>query len=92
MKTLHEILHDAMILLGDPRVLHVEIARGDHEPLDGYSSAYQIRLHRDVYRIRCETRAWLGGQWDRWREYRGWLGGGGVDIADVLATDWRIIA
>ena len=97
MKTLPEILRDVMILLDDRAREHVVIARGQqHEPLDGRSSAYQIRLRHDVdmglSEYRCEARSWLGEQWSTWRDQRGWLGGGGFDVSDVLATDWRIIA
>ena len=96
MKTLPEVLRDVMILLDDPRVERVVIARGDHEPLDGRSSTFQIGLRHDVdmglSEYRCEARSWLGKQWSTWREQRGWLGGGGFDVSDVLATDWRIIS
>lgn len=94
MKTLPEVLRDAVVLLteGHDRVV---IARGDQtEPLDGRSSAFQARIRRDVdtyvTTYRCETRSWLGEQWSSWTERRGWLGGASFDIADVLATDWRI--
>lgn len=98
MKTLPEILHDVMILLADPCVEFVVIARGDHEPLDGHSAAFQIRLryavdllrHRSAYK--CEARSWGDGQWATWSERRGWLGAAGFDFHDVLATDWRIIS
>lgn len=97
MKTLHEILHDVMILLADPRVEQVVIARGDHDPLDARSAAFQIRLDHEMIApglsgYACEARAWLGEQWSTWREHRGWLGGRGFDVRDVLATDWRIIS
>lgn len=95
MKTLPEILRDAILLLDDGRE-YIVIARGHHEPLDGRSSAFQIRLRRDIdmglTRYRCEERSWLGEQWSSWREQRGWLGGSSFDISDVLATDWRIIS
>lgn len=94
MKTLPEILRDAMLLLnhGHERVV---IARGHshtHEPLDGRSEAFQIRLHRDeaVSEYTCEVRSWLGDQWSSWRDRRGLLSIGSFDISDVLATDWRI--
>lgn len=92
MKTLPEILHDAKLLL-DGAWESVVIARGQHhEPIDGRSEAFQIRLRYDVDTdtYRCETRGWLGEQWANWHERRGWLGGAGFDIDDVLATDWRI--
>ena len=93
MKALPEILHDVRILLSDPRVLWVEIERGDHEPLDARSSAFQFRLYLDAnMKVLCRARSWLGGQWGIWREHRGWLGGGSFDVRDVLATDWRIIS
>ena len=95
MKTLPEILHDAILLLDTGRE-HVVIVRGHHEPLDGRGEAFQVRLRRDVdtglSAYRCEARSWLGAQWSIWREHRGWLGGGGFDIDDVLATDWRIVS
>jgi len=104
MKTLPEILRDAILLLDEGRE-HVVIARGHaHEPLDGRSQAWQIRLRRDplvdlldqrnmgLSEYRCETRGWLGEQWSSWHEQRGWLGGGSFDTSDVLATDWRIIS
>jgi hypothetical protein len=43
-------------------------------------------------KIRSESRSWLGGEWSKWREHCGWLGGPGFDIGDVIATDWRIIS
>lgn len=96
MKTLPAILHDVMILLADPCVEYVVIARGDHEPLDGRSKTFQIRLRPGVDTgpsgYLCETRSWLGEQWAIWRPHRGWLGSGGFDIRDVLAIDWRIIS
>ena len=93
-KSLPEILRDAMLLLDDG-CESVVIARGSHEPLDGYSSAYQIRLRRHVFNERLseyrgEARSWLGGQWASWGVNHGWLGGAAFDISDVLATDWRI--
>jgi len=94
VKSLPDILADALILLGDRE--HVVIARGDHEPLDGRNSAYQIRLRREhnwgLTTYCCETRGWLGESWSNWCDRRGWLGGAAFDIVDVLATDWRIIA
>ena len=95
MKTLPEILRDAMVLLDDRE--RVVIARGQvGQPPDGRSAAYQLRLRHDVdmglSAYRCEARSWLGGQWSDWREHRGWLGNGGFDVDDVLAMDWRIIA
>lgn len=93
MKTLPEILHDAMLLLDGGRE-SVVIARGQrHEPLDGRSEAFQIRLRHNVdmglSTYRCEARSWLGEQWSSWREQGHRLGGGSFDIDDVLATDWR---
>ena len=92
-KTLPEILRDAILLLDEGRE-SVVIARGGHEPLDGRSSAHQIRLRHEadppLSAYKCETRGWLGRQWSSWHERDGWLGGGGFDIADVLASDWRI--
>jgi hypothetical protein len=94
VKTLPEVLRDAMLLLLGEGREHVVIARGHdgHEPLDGRGEAYQMRLRHDVdlNQYRCEARSWLGEQWSSWREHRGWLGGAGFDIYDVLATDWRI--
>jgi hypothetical protein len=94
MKTLPEVLRDAMILLDDSARAYVVIERGHHEPLDGRSSTFQIRLGHDLdmglSEYRCEARSWLGEQWSNWRAHRGWLGGGGFDTSDVLATDWRI--
>lgn len=96
MKTLPEILRDAMILLDDHNREYVVIERGHHAPLDGRSATYQIRLRHDrdmgLSEYRCEPRSWLGEQWSSWRERRGWLGGGSFDTSDVLATDWRIIS
>lgn len=89
MKTLPEILRDAKTLLSEGRE-SVVIARGNHEPLDGRSSAYQIRLRS--YRYPCETRSWLGENWSTWCARSGWLGGSAFDIDDVLATDWRILS
>ena len=94
MKTLPKILRDAMLLLAEGRE-YVVIARGQqHAPLRPSSEAFQIRLRHDVdvglYEYRYEARSWLGEQWSNWREHRGWLGGAGFDIDDVLATDWRI--
>lgn len=95
MKTLPEILRDAKLLLDDGRE-YVVIARGHHEPLDGHSSAFQIRLRRDIdmglARYRCEKRTWLDRQWSSWLDQRGCLSGDSFDISDVLATDWRIIS
>ena len=95
MKALPEILNDVMILLADPRAQRVVIARGDHEPLDERGAAFQIRLSRHFGAseyLLCEARAWLGERWSAWREHRGWLGGVGFDVRDVLATDWRFIS
>lgn len=99
MKTLPDILHEVKTLLDTRACDHVVIARGGHEPRGPTCDAFQIRIRpdgRDVALVlsecRCEVRAWLGEQWSRWREQRGWLGGGGVDISDVLATDWRIVS
>ena len=96
MKTLPEILRDVMILLDDRTREYVVIERGHHEPLDGRSSAFQIRLWNAVdmglSEDRCEARSWLGAQWSSWRDYCGWLGGGSFDTSDVLATDWRIVS
>ena len=96
MKTLPEVLRDAIILLDDRARKYVVIERGHHEPLDGCSATFQIRLRHDLdmglSEYRCETRSWLGGQWSSWGEHRGWLGRGGFDTSDVLATDWRIIS
>ena len=94
MKTLPEILRDAMLLLDEGRE-SVVIARGSqHEPLDGRSKAFQIRVRCNVdmglFQYSCEARSWLGGQWSSWSVHHGWLGGAGFDIRDVLATDWRI--
>lgn len=94
MKTLPEVIRDAMLLLGGGRE-SVVIARGQHgEPLGDRSSAFQVRIRRDgamgVFIYRCEARCWLGGQWASWREEGHRLGGGSFDIDDVLATDWRI--
>jgi len=105
VKTLPEVLHDAMLLLGDDRE-NVVIARGQqHEPLDARSEAFQIRLSVatsivgarrmgdepfSLTRYSCEARSWLGEQWAHWRVHRGWLGGASFDLDDVLATDWRI--
>jgi hypothetical protein len=94
MKALPEVLRDALLLLDGGGREHVVIARGHHEPLDGRSHAWQIRLRHDrdmgLSEYRCETRGWLGEQWSSWHERRGWLGGAAFDISDVLATDWRI--
>lgn len=90
VKTLPEILRDAMLLLADPCIESVVIERGDHEQLDGRSSTFQIRLRHEAEQ--CETRSWLGAQWSTWSAHRGWLGGGGFDVSDVLATDWRIVS
>lgn len=94
MKTLPEILRDAMLLLEGGRE-HVVIARGDHEPIDGRNDAFKIRLRLDtdmgLSAYRGETSGWLGEQWSSWCERRGWLGGAAFDIDDVLATDWRIL-
>lgn len=95
MKALPAILNDVMILLTDPHVARarVTITRGDHEPLDERCSTFQLRLSLDDERdLLCEARSWLGGQWSSWHKNQGWLGGGGFDVRDVLATDWRIIA
>jgi len=101
MKTLTEVLRDALILLGDEARDHVVIARGHQdEPLGPRSQAFQIRLHRDHDYVwgaarpvhRCETRRWLIEEWSSWSESRGWLGGAGFDIDDVLATDWRVVS
>lgn len=94
MKTLPEILRDALLLLDDGRE-NVVIARGhSHEPLNARSEAFQIRLRLDgdmgLSEYRCEVRSWLGEQWSSWRDQRGWLGGGSFDTSDVLAIDWRI--
>jgi len=96
--TLPKILRDAMLLLGDGRE-RVVIARGHaHEPLDGRCEAFQIRLQRAddatgyAMVCMCEARSWLGEEWSRWRGHCGWLGGAGFDMADVLATDWRILS
>jgi hypothetical protein len=94
VKTLPDILRDAMLLLGDGRE-NVVIARGHaHEPLDGRSSAFQIRLLAStsfgLIKYRCESRSWLGEQWSNWRVHHGWLGGASFDLDDVLATGWRI--
>jgi hypothetical protein len=92
--TLPEILHEAIRLLDASEDARVVIARGArHELLDGRGQSYQVRLRRDtiftkLFEYRCETRGWLGEQWSSWHERRGWLGGAGFDIADVLATDW----
>lgn len=93
MKTLPEILRDVILLLDDGHE-SVVIVRGDNAPLDGYSSAFQLKLHHevDLSAYRCEARSWLGEQWSIWKEWRGWLGGASFDIDDVLATDWRIVA
>ncbi len=93
--TLTDILGVAARLLGTAQRDHVVIERGHtHAPLDGRSSVFQLRLRHDVdiglSEYRCEARSWLGGHWSDWREQRGWLGGGGFDISDVIATDWRI--
>lgn len=107
MKTLPEILRDAMLLLtlDEDRESVVVIARGQYlKSLDGQalrllrSEAFQMRLWYDqgdsadnyMGHYRREARSWLGAQWSIWREHRGWLGGAGFDIDDVLATDWRI--
>jgi len=100
VKTLPAILHDVMILFAErpEPIERIVIARGDHEPLDARCAAYQSRLRPSVWSddgdrgLLCEARSWLGGQWDKWREYRGPLGGGCFDVKDVLATDWRIIS
>ena len=102
MKTLPDILRDAMLLLEDDSYgrENVVIARGHaHELLDDRSRAFQIRLQPDdvdgygfVGGFVGETRAWLGAQWSEWRIQQGWLGGIGFDIADVLAADWRIVS
>ena len=93
MTTLPEILRDVQLLLADERREYVVIARGDGEPLDDRSSAYQLRVWRETMypKLSCEARSWLGGQWSQWRETHGWLGGCGFDTSDVLAVDWRII-
>lgn len=109
MKTLPEILRDALLLLDldREREREVVIARGQRlESLNGQalrlllSDAFQLRLWHDtddrgytgLSQYRCEARSWLGEQWSIWREPHGWLGGGGFDIRDVLATDWRIVS
>lgn len=96
MKGLPEILGDVMTLFVDQRVECVVIARGDYDPLDDRSAAFQIRLHHDadmsLSEYLCEARSWLGAQWSTWHKYRGWLGGWVFDIKDVLAIDWRIIS
>lgn len=95
MKTLPEALRDVMLLLGEGRDT-VVITRGNHEPLDGCSAVFQIRIRHDgatgMSAYRCEGRSWLGGQWSNWDEQRGWLGRAAFDIRDVLSTDWRIIS
>lgn len=95
MKTLPEILRDVKLLLDDGRA-HVVIARGDHEPLDARSAAFQLRLRRydDMLpsEYHCEAHSWLGAQWSIWREQVSWLGAASFDIRDVLATDWRILS
>lgn len=102
MKTLPEILHDAMLLLTlnkfDEDRESVVIARGQClKSLDGQalrllrSEAFQIRLWYD----QDDTAENYMG---RYRcEARSWLGtqwsswrAGRFDIDDVLATDWRI--
>ena len=102
MKTLSEIVRDAILLLdavnetrGSEAAVCVVIARGHHAPIDASASAYQIRLRRDVDRAgvvfyRGETRSWLGRQWASWQNRQGWLGNASFDVADLLATDWRI--
>lgn len=101
MKTLPEILRDVIAINEEAHAPArngrvIVIARGDHEPLDGRSSAFQLQVRHDVDmgldEYRCVARSWLGEEWSIWREHRGWLGGGGFDVSDVLATDWRIIA
>jgi len=95
MKTLPEILRDALLLLNDVRREHVVIARGHtHDPLDSRSVVYQMRVRREegYPHYSGETRSWLGRSWSDWREHIGWLGGPSFDISDVLATDWRIVA
>ena len=92
--TLPEILSQAIRLLGEGRD-RVVIARGDtDEHLNGHCQVFQMRLRRDsdmgLSAYRCEARSWLGEQWSSWTERRGWLGGGGFDIDDVLAIDWRL--
>ena len=98
MKGFPEIIRDAMILL-DQGVERVVIARGDSEnPLQARHSAFQFRLRRVTglpARLNLcagESRSWLGEQWSDWRERIGWLGGLGVDLDDVLASDWRIVS
>lgn len=95
MKTLPDILRDAMLLLDDGRD-GVVIARGHEEPLTPRLSAFQIRLQVSSSfgfpKYRCQSRSWLGEQWSTWRVHHGWLGGASFDLADVLATDWRIIS
>jgi hypothetical protein len=91
VKTLPDILRDAMILLADDDRENVVIARGHTlDLLDVRSQAFQLRLQRDDHGYVGETRCWLGAQWSNWHVRQGWLGGAGFDIRDVLATDWRI--
>lgn len=107
MKSLPEILRDAMLLLDDRDSDRedVVIARGQQlASFDGQalrllsSKAFQIRLRHDTRddpdqsQYRCESRTWLGAEWSSWSEQCGWLGGAGFDIRDVLATDWRIVS
>jgi len=91
VKTLPDVLHEAMRLIDDHHE-SVVIERGQsHEPLDGRSEAFQLRLDRGSSQYTCEMRSWLGARWSSWREHHGWLGGPGFDIRDVLADDWRIL-
>ena len=94
MKTLPEVLREAIALLDTSRA-RVIIERGNLEPLDARSEAFQICLQKFRYwsepEYKSEARSWLGEQWGPWRPYDGWLGGAGFDLRDVLATDWRIL-
>lgn len=101
MKTLPDILRDAMLLLDTKsddakRNVGVLIARGHQEPLEVRSQAFQITLFVETLEgartcIGSKSRGWLGAQWSSWHEHRGWLGGASFDLADVLAADWRIV-
>jgi len=105
VKTLPEILRDAMLLLElDNDRENVVIARGQQlkafegQPLRLLQcEAFQIRLwlersdSADTDLYRCEVRAWVGG-WSSWKEHRSWRDGASFDIHDVLATDWRIVS
>ena len=104
MKTLPEILRDAMLLLDavyDARE-DVVIARGQQlEAFEGQalrllrSEAFQIRLWHDQgdsadNYMGCYRCESRSWLGAQWSSWREHRGGVGFDIDDVLATDWRI--